>query len=136
MALLGLPYSVTPRTRYGGAGPSLGGAFGQFVVMNLTTSESTWIYTPVGTTSVTGSEAVWIMERPSLGTNLPDLADYGSTTMSSAYARKANSARHQGYVSYQGANNLQITMNNGATTLSTVTPIDAYSMRFDWQAFH
>ena len=119
-----------------GGSPSLSGFFGQFVIQNLTTSEYTWIYTPVGATSLSGSEAVWIMERPSLGSSLTDLADYGSTVMSSAYARRTNSARHQGYVPYQGANNLQITMSNGGDTLSTVTPIDAYSMRFNWQAFH
>jgi hypothetical protein len=119
-----------------GGSPSLGGAFGQFVIHNLTTSEYTWIYTPVGTTKVGGSEAVWIMERPSLGTSLTELANYGRTVMSSSYARRANSGRGQGYVPYQGANNIQITMVNGADTLSTVTAIDAYSMRFNWQAFH
>ena len=119
-----------------GSGPTLSGAFGVMLLENLTTSESTWVYTPVGTTVVGGSEAVWIMERPSLGTALTDLADYSSARMFNAYARKANSARHRGYVPYQGANNLQITMINGANTLSTVTPIDTYSMRFDWQRFH
>ena len=119
-----------------GSGPTLSGAFGVLLLENLTTSESTTVYTPVGTTVVGGSEAVWIMERPSLGTALTDLADYASARMFNAYARKANSPRHRGYVPYQGANNLQITMVNGATTLSTVTPIDTYSMRFDWQHFH
>jgi hypothetical protein len=76
------------------------------------------------------------MERPSLGPALTDLADYASARMFNAYARKANSARHRGYVPYQGANNLQISMVNGTSTLSTVTPIDTYSMRFDWQHFH
>jgi peptidase A4-like protein len=119
-----------------GSAPTLSGAFGVLLVENLTTSESTTVYTPVGTTVVGGSEAVWIMERPSLGTALTDLADYASARMFNAYARKANSSRGRGYVPYQGANNLQITMINGATTLSTVTPIDTYSMRFDWQHFH
>lgn len=119
-----------------GSGPTLSGAFGVLLLENLTTSESTTVYTPVGTTVVGGSEAVWIMERPSLGTALTDLADYTSARMFNAYARKANSPRHRGYVPYQGANNLQITMVNGATTLSTVTAIDTYSMRFDWQHFH
>jgi hypothetical protein len=119
-----------------GSAPTLSGAFGVLLVENLTTSESTTVYTPVGTTVVGGSEAVWIMERPSLGTALTDLADYASARMFNAYARKAGSGRGRGYVPYQGANNLQITMINGATTLSTVTPIDTYSMRFDWQHFH
>ena len=119
-----------------GSSPTLSGAFGVLLLENLTTSESTTVYTPVGSTVVGGSEAVWIMERPSLGTALTDLADYSSARMFNAYARKANSTRHRGYVPYQGANNLQITMINGPSTLSTVTPIDTYSMRFDWQRFH
>ncbi len=119
-----------------GSGPTLSGAFGVLLIENLTTSEYTTVYTPVSSTRVGGSEAVWIMERPSLGTSLTDLADYGSTRMFNAYARKSNSARGRGCVPYQGANNKQISMVNGANTLSTVTPIDTYSMRFDWQRFN
>ena len=106
-----------------GSSPTLSGAFGVLLLENLTTSESTTVYTPVGSTVVGGSEAVWIMERPSLGTALTDLADYSSARMFNAYARKANSTRHRGYVPYQGANNLQITMINGPSTLSTVLPL-------------
>jgi hypothetical protein len=119
-----------------GSSPTLSGAFGIFLIMNLSTGVSTSIYTPVGATSVSGSEAVWIMERPTVNGSLPDLANYGSAIMSSASARRVNAARHQGYVAYQGARNKQITMVNGADILSTVTPIDAYSMRFNWQRFN
>lgn len=129
-----------------GSGPTLSGAFGVFLLMNLTAGVSTMIYTPVGTTRVGGSEAVWIMERPTINvpasgifgpsTRLPDLANYGSAVMFDAYARKANSARHQGYVPYVGRNR-QVTMTDlaGVNTLSTVTPIDSYTMRFDWKGF-
>ena len=119
-----------------GSSPTLSGAFGVFLLENLTTSQYTSIYTPVGSTRVGGSEAVWIMERPTVGGNLPDLADYGSATMLNAYARKANSPRGTGYVPYQGARSRQITMFNASDTLSTVTPIDTYSMQFNWEAFH
>jgi hypothetical protein len=78
---------------------------------------------------VSGSEPVWIMERPTVDGSLPDLADYRWAVMSSASARKANAARHEGYVAYQGPRNKQISMVNGANILSTVTPIDANSMR-------
>ncbi len=119
-----------------GSGPTLSGAFGFFLIMNLSTGVTASYSTPVGSTKVGGGEAVWIMERPTLSGNvLPDLADYSSAVMYNAMARKANSPRHQGYVGYQGARNKQITMFNGADTLSTVSPIDAYSMRFNWQAF-
>jgi hypothetical protein len=124
-----------------GGGPDLTGFFGQFWIENLTTSQSTIVYTPRGGTTVVGSEAEWIMERTELiaangTTSFPDLADYGSATMFNAWARRSNSPRHQGYVSYQGDTNVQITMVNGSDTLSTVAPIDAVSMRFSWQAFH
>jgi hypothetical protein len=76
------------------------------------------------------------MERPTVGGSLPDLANYGSAIMSSASARKANAGNHQGYIAYQGARNKQITMVNGTDILSMVTPIDANSMRFDWQRFN
>ena len=56
--------------------------------------------------------------------------------MYNASARKANSPRYQGYVSYLGGNNKQDTMvNSAAGTLATVTAIDSNSMRFDWKAF-
>jgi Peptidase A4 family len=112
--------------------PSLTGFFGQFVIMNQTTSTTTWSYTPRGTTNVGGSEAEWIMERPTVNGRLADLADYGSARMSNAVARKVAG----GYVGYQGATNEQITMFNGNDILSTVSAIDAVTMQFKWQAFH
>ena len=117
----------------GGSLPTLSGAFGIFLIMNLSSGFSiSPIHTPVGGTRVSGAEAVWIMERPTVAGSLPDLANYGSATMSSAAARKANA----GFIAYQGARNKQISMVNGTDIRSTVTPIDAYSMRFDWQRFN
>jgi Peptidase A4 family len=117
-------------------GLSLNGAFGRFFIMNLTTGGYASISTPRGATAVSGREAVWIMERPTVDGSLPDLANYGSAVMYSASARRANSPRYQGFVPYLGARNTQNTMINGADTLSTVTPIDANSMRFEWKAFN
>lgn len=74
-----------------------------------------------------GSEAEWIMERPTVHSNngtssLPDLADYGSVTMSYVAARRTDNR----YVEYQGDINLQITMVNGSDIgllrLGTHTP--------------
>jgi hypothetical protein len=115
---------------------SLTGPFGRFFIMNMTTGGYAFVNTPRAPTSVSGREAVWIMERPTVGGGLPDLANYGSAVMYNASARKANSPRHQGYVPYLGARNKQETMVNGADTLSTVTAIDSNSMRFDWKAFN
>lgn len=119
-----------------GGSPNLNGFFGQFWIENLSNNHFTIVYTPRGSTVVGGSEAVWIMERPTVGGSLPDLADYSSAIMFDAYARRNNSARHAGYVPYQGDTNLQITMMNGSDSLSTVSAIDAYSMRFSWKNFH
>ena len=76
------------------------------------------------------------MERPTVGGVLPDLANYGTAIMSNASARRVNAQRHSGYVPYQGTRNKQITMTNFGDVLSTVTPIDSSSMRFNWQAFN
>jgi hypothetical protein len=118
-----------------GSSPTLSGVFGIFLVMNLTTGTYSQIYTPVGSTSVSGSEAVWIMERPTVGGALPDLANYGTALMFNASARKANASGGQGYIAYQGARNKQISMINGSDTLSSVTPVTASSMLFTWQHF-
>src|SRR6202171_2354850 len=98
---------------------SLTGPFGRFLIMNLTTGGYTFVNTPRAPTTVSGREAVWIMERPTVGGSLPDLANYGSAVMYNASARRVNSARHQGYVPYLGGNNKQDTMGKGADTLST-----------------
>jgi hypothetical protein len=116
--------------------PSLSGAYGRFFIMNLSTGGFASLSTPRAPTSVSGREAVWIMERPTVGGSLPDLANYGSSVMYNASARKANSPRYKGYVPYLGVRNKQETMVNGADTLSTVTAIDSSSMRFDWKAFN
>ena len=116
--------------------PSLSGAYGRFFIMNLSTGGFASLSTPRAPTSVSGREAVWIMERPTVGGSLPDLANYGSAVMYNASARKANSPRYKGYVPYLGVRNKQETMVNGADTLSTVTAIDSNSMRFDWKAFN
>jgi hypothetical protein len=118
--------------------PSLSGYFGRFLIMNLTTGLVTQVYTPRGTTTVGGTEAVWIMERPTFPFGLPDLADFRSATMYDVLARRINSARQQGYVSYLTGATKVNTMTNlaGTDTLCTVNAIDSASMRFDWQAFN
>jgi Peptidase A4 family len=113
---------------------SLSGSFGRFVIINLTTGQGVGVITPRGSTIVPGREAVWIMERPTVGGVLPFLANYGSATM--YYPWRINSARHQGYVNYLTGSTQVDTMNDSAgTILSTVTAVDSQSMRFDWKAF-
>jgi Peptidase A4 family len=113
---------------------SLDGAFGRFFIMNMTTGAYASIATPRAAMTVNGREAVWIMERPTVGGSLPELANYDSAVMYNASARKANSPRYHGFVPYLSSESRQDTMVNGEDTLSTVTAIDANSMRFDWRA--
>src|SRR5207237_7700877 len=62
-------------------GLSLTGAFGRFLIMNLTTGGYMFVNTPRAPTSVSGREAGWIMERPTVGGSLPDLANSGREAM-------------------------------------------------------
>jgi hypothetical protein len=116
---------------------SLSGSFGRFVIMNLTTGHGVGVSTPRGSTIVPGREAVWIMERPTVGGVLPSLANYGSATMYYVSARRINSAGQQGYADYLTGSTQVDTMTDltGTRILSTVTAIDSQSMRFDWKAF-
>lgn len=114
-----------------GGMPNLSGYFGQFFITNSRTGQGGWLYTERGSTMVTGSEAVWIMERPTVSGSLADLANYGSATMSHAYARRTD----RKYVDYQGDTNFQISMVNGTNVLSTVAAVDATTMQFTWKAF-
>jgi hypothetical protein len=120
----------------GDSEPFLSGASGRFFIMNLSTGGFASLSTARAPATVSGREAVWIMERPTVGGSLPDLANYGSAVMYNASARKVNSPRYHGFVPYLGARNKTNTMVNGVDTLSTVTAIDSNSMRFDWKAFN
>jgi hypothetical protein len=119
------------------APPSLSGTQGRFFIMNLRTGGFAQMGVDLGTTVVGGSRAVWIMERPTLaGGTLPNLANYGSVVLYDASARRANSGRNEPYIGettlqFTGPRTKQMTMVNGRGTLSTVTAIDANSMRFD-----
>lgn len=86
----------------------------------------------IGQTNVGGSEAEWIMERPTVGGSLPDLADYSYSYMYDAYAEKTNGS----WVTYNGANNQQIFMYNGNDLLSGVYPSGSTTMLFYWFNWH
>jgi hypothetical protein len=123
-----------------GSAPKLDGGFGFTYIHNFRTGEFTMSPTPRGNTNVSGTQAEWIMERPTrtdaYGTKyFPTLADYGRATMSGAYARMADSPFGSGYVNYQDRPNVQITMfasTVGGDILSTVRALDAQSMEFRW----
>ena len=133
-----------------GGGPSLTAPSPFMVVCaeNLTTSGGACFnYTPLAGTVVGGSEAEWIMERPSecdsRGANctLAELADFGSVVVfnTNALARRSNSARHQGYSGCCGSGSFEINMTSDGTstgtTLDTVN-LNGGTINFDWSAFH
>jgi hypothetical protein len=118
-----------------GGGPSLNGAFGQFVISNLTTQESTQITTARGNTNVGGSDAVWIMERLTINGGLPALANYGSASIVNGSARRPNAPPHQGYSNCCGAGALTIDMFNGANKISHAASGGDTSVNFTWKAF-
>jgi hypothetical protein len=121
-----------------GSAPKLDGAFGFTYIQNFRTGDFALFPTPRGGTSVGGTEAEWIVERPLItppgggSPFLPPLADYGRAVMSGAYARLAGSPFGKGYLNYQGGMNLQLTMLAGGAVLSTVRPLDEQSMEFRW----
>lgn len=126
-----------------GASPSLAGSYAIAFVEDLSRGEYTTIYNCRGTsifgiclnvnqTKIGGSEAEWIMERPTVGGSLPDLADYSYSYMYDAYALQSN-----GYwMNYDGANNQQIFMYNGSDLLSGVYPDGTSTMLFYWFNWH
>jgi hypothetical protein len=115
-----------------GGMPNHQGFFGQFVVINLTTGVGGWNYTPRGTTVVGGSEAEWIMERPTVNGSLADLANYGAASTDFGWARKPNA----GFTTCCGSTSINITMTNGGTTLSTASAPNDQTSNSTWKAFH
>ena len=103
-------------------------------------SEYTLLYTPRGSTKVGGSEAEWIMERPRIGSSLPDLANYTFAIMFGAYACNdgfPDSANCMNFNSPKsGTSSKEIWMYNGSDLLSWVVPISSTEMQFLWADWH
>jgi hypothetical protein len=126
-----------------GASPSLSGLYAIAFVEDISRGEYTTIYncrglsffgacTSIAQTNIGGSEAEWIMERPTVGGSLPDLADYSYSYMYDAYAEKPTGS----WVTYNGANNQQIYMYNGSHLLSAAYPSGSTTMLFYWYNWH
>jgi hypothetical protein len=126
-----------------GQSPSLSGSYAIAFVENISRGEYTTVYncrgvsffgicTNISQVNIGGSEAEWIMERPTVNGSLPDLSDYSYTFMYDAYALKTN-----GYwMNYNGANNQQIFMYNGNDLLSAAYPWTGSTILFEWYNFH
>jgi Peptidase A4 family len=125
-----------------GSSPTLSGLYAIAFVEDISRGEYTTVYncrglwlfgcTNIAQTNIGGSEAEWIMERPTVGGSLPDLADYSYSYMYAAYAEKPSGS----WVTYNGANNQQIFMYNGSDLLSGVYPAGSSTMLFYWFNWH
>jgi len=126
-----------------GQSPSLSGSYAIAFVEDATRGEYTYIYTcrgltlfgacfNIAQTNVGGSEAEWIMERPTVNNSLPDLADYSYTFMYDAYAEQTNGS----WMNYDGANNQQIFMYNGNDLLSGAYVWNSSTILYEWYNFH
>jgi len=103
--------------------------------------------TPLGSTVVGGSEAEWIMERPSecdsQGNNCSpaELANFGNVVVftTNFFAQRSNSGKNQGYSSCCGLGSSLInTTSDGTasgTALDTVN-LNGGTINFVWSAFH
>jgi hypothetical protein len=111
-----------------------------FTMGNVTNDEYTAVETPFGRTKPVLSQADWIMERPTVNNQLPDLAFYLIAVMNDAFAFTTTSQIewYSGRVSGVGSGPsvLQETMTNGSDILSTVLPVSYESMLFFWTGFH
>jgi len=126
-----------------GSSPSLSGLYAIGFVEDISRGEYTYIYncrglsifgicTNAAQTNISGSEAEWIMERPTVNGSLPDLADYNYTFMYDAYALQTNGY----YMNYNGANNQQIYMYNGNDLLSAPYSWNSSTILFEWYNWH
>jgi hypothetical protein len=119
---------------------------GTLFLQNSTTNEAIFVPAPVGAFAL-GWSAEWIMERPQYPDgSFTDLSNYLFAIMSGAFA-VTGPPLPTGYISYNGTimdvpggsvpspQSIQVTMVNGSDVLSQVTPLDSYSMFFNWVNF-
>lgn len=113
--------------------------FAAFWMMDLTHPQIAVIY-DFNSNGVVGTEAEWIMERPSLNGSFPDLAAYIYAFMSGAYACNKEIITPGYCMSYlsplSGFTTEQIWMYNGNDLLSEVIPINNSEMEFLWVDWH
>ena len=109
---------------------NLNGATGNFFLQNLTQGILTLVSTPVGSTTVLGQEAEWIMERPSFGNNPAPLAEYIFARMNNPLVLNSSDELEL----YSAGNPIQITMKNGNDLLSSSLPLGPDAILYLWAA--
>jgi len=65
----------------GSGAPNPAGGYGSFRIIDWTQSNESLFYVPLAGTYYNGTEAEWIMERPTVGGSLPELSSYFPSTM-------------------------------------------------------
>jgi hypothetical protein len=101
---------------------------------DVTSGQYAYVSTPFASGVFSGSSAEWIMERPTVNDNLPSLANYSVAIVSNPWAHRADN-RWYGYTGGDEVRSDQITMFNGPNALSTVFPVNADHMQFQWLAY-
>jgi len=97
---------------------------------------------PLGSTQVAGSEAEWIMERPWLNGALPDMANYGTVSVTGATATNVCQCNTAGLHRRYLVTNNNLAMYNDYYTfddnnlLSTSTVNGPPDLLFQWQGYH
>ena len=99
----------------GSGAPNPKGGYGSFRIIDWTQSNESLFYVPLAGTYYNGTEAEWIMERPTVGGSLPDLSAYGTATMVNATALQVIGTK---WVRCGTAANRNISMYNGSDLLS------------------
>jgi hypothetical protein len=99
----------------GSGAPNPNGSLGSFRIIDETQGEEARFDTALDGTKYNGTEAEWIMERPTVGGSLPELAAYLVANMSGASVLNAKTTK---WVDGGTAANRNISMYNGKHELS------------------
>jgi hypothetical protein len=99
----------------GSGAPNPNGSLGSFRITDVTQSQEWRFDTALDGTKYNGTEAEWIMERPTVGGGLPELAAYLITVMVDADVLNAKTSK---WVASGTAANRNISMWNGKDELS------------------
>ncbi len=99
----------------GSGAPNPNGSLGSFRITDVTQSQEARFDTALDGTKYNGTEAEWIMERPTVGGSLPELAAYLVANMVDATVLNAKTTK---WVDCGTAANRNISMYNGKHELS------------------
>ena len=109
-----------------------------FFLWDQTTSQAVRVQTPLGDTQFLGSEAEWIMERPTVDGTYSLLANYGVAWMNFPYALSPGGK----WANAKATANLQLSMYNRDVNfpddneLSDAWWLSPTSIQFGWKNYH